>query len=113
MPMQLLKVSLLPSLRQRLFLSLWANVRSDRIINVVVCTPAPLLWKVIDIGTEECTGDYIARVILGAIAEIEEKTRAHVASVVTDNAASMQRAWRIVQESRPRILTFWLCCALC
>lgn len=84
----------------------WKNVRSDRILNVVVCSPTPILWTSLEVGAEEESGEYIAEKLLACVRDVETKTKAHVASIVTDNAPNMQKAWRLVKVSRPKMLTF-------
>lgn len=37
----------------------WSNLRNDSIINFVVTTPFPLLYKIVTTGKELHTGEYI------------------------------------------------------
>ena len=92
----------------------WTNVRKEQIIHMVVCTPAPILWKSIVVDVDKCDGAYIATKLLETIKEIEEQTngRTAVGSIVTDNASTMKRGWTLVKVTRPGVMTFG-CAAHC
>jgi len=79
----------------------WTNIRRERILNVVVLTPQPYLWSTEPIGSETCGADKIAKVVIEAIRDIEDRTGAKVVALVTDNAADMKAAWRKLKEQRP------------
>jgi hypothetical protein len=52
------------------------------------------------------SGEFIAEKLLQATHDIEQKTGKQIAAIVTDNAANMKKAWEIVKQEKPRILTY-------
>jgi len=73
----------------------WSNLRNDSIINFVVTTPFPLLYKIITTGKESHTGEYIAREINLVIEKISLQK---VFGLVTDNTINMKTAWNILKQ---------------
>lgn len=85
----------------------WSNCNGDSIINFVFTNSriTPVFWKSMTTAAEEHTGRYIADSILSVINELEGAVGSGVVtSVVTDNAANMQKAWKYVSEARPGIV---------
>ncbi|KAF4140739.1 hypothetical protein GN958_ATG10102 [Phytophthora infestans] len=81
----------------------WSNVNGDSITNFVFVNPKfpPVFWKSINTRAEVHTGRYIADTILSTIIELEEAVGAGaVTAVVTDNAANMKKAWKLVRMER-------------
>ena len=79
----------------------WTDVSSNRLVNVVVHTPKPFLFTTIDATLEEHTGLYISSLIEE---QIEKLGPRKIISVVTDNAANMKLAWRLLEEKFPWII---------
>lgn len=73
----------------------WSNVRNESIINFVVTTPKPILYKTLATGKESHTAEYIANQINAVIEEIGIRK---VFGLVTDNAANMKAAWTILER---------------
>jgi len=85
----------------------WTNVRKEEIIHVVVYAPRPLLWKSITVDVDTCDAEYIATKVLDCVREIESVApKTTVCSLITDNAANMKKAWRLVMTVRPKMFTF-------
>ncbi|GMF53295.1 unnamed protein product [Phytophthora fragariaefolia] len=81
----------------------WSNTNGDSIINFVFVNPRipPLFWKLINSKAEAHTAEYIAGTIWSTILEFESVIGSgKVTSVVTDNAANMKKAWRLVRKQR-------------
>lgn len=73
----------------------WSNLRNDSIINFVVTTPLPLLYKIITTGKESHTGEYIVREINLVIERISPQK---VFGLVMDNAVNMKATWNILKQ---------------
>lgn len=67
--------------------------RNQAILNYIVTTPEPILYKTKCTGAERHTGEYIADELIQVI---EELGPAKVIGLVTDNAAAMEKAKRLV-----------------
>ena len=78
----------------------WTSIRKQQVLHFVVCMPEPVLWKSVDVDT--CDAAYISGKLLECIGEMCPDTT--VASLVTDNASCMLKAWRLLQ--RPKLLAF-------
>ncbi|GMF17455.1 unnamed protein product [Phytophthora fragariaefolia] len=81
----------------------WSNTNGDSIINFVFVNPRipPLFWKSINSKAETHTAEYIAGTIWSTILGFESVIGSgKVASVVTDNAVNMKKAWRLVRKQR-------------
>lgn len=74
----------------------WSNLRNESIVNFIVTTPKPVLFKTMTTGEERHTGEYIAKVVNEVIEEIGAE---RVLGVCTDNAANMTKALRIVERT--------------
>jgi hypothetical protein len=79
----------------------WTDVSSNRLVNVVVHTPKPYLFATIDASMEEHTGAYICTLLAEKIEKLGPKK---IIAVVTDNAANMKLAWRLLEEKYPWII---------
>ncbi|KAE9075030.1 hypothetical protein PF007_g25165 [Phytophthora fragariae] len=80
-----------------------SNTNGDSIINFVFVNPrtAPLFWKSLNTKAEAHTAEYIAETIWTTIFEFESVVgTGAVTAVVTDNAAKMIKAWRLVRKER-------------
>lgn len=82
----------------------WSNIRNDSILNFVVTTPKPFLFKILVTGTESHSAAYMAKTLGDVIREIGPQK---VFGIVTDNAANMKAAWtRIQDDFEGRIFTY-------
>lgn len=75
----------------------WLNVW---IINYIISTPQPLLYKSTDTRDNRHTGLYIADELKAVINDLGPQK---VFALVTDNAANMKAAWSKVEEAYPHI----------
>lgn len=69
----------------------WSNIRNEPVVNFVVTTPKPFLFKVLPTGKSSHTGEYMTDEISSVIDEIGQQK---VFGLVTDNAANMKASWR-------------------
>uniref|UniRef100_A0A914D7Z1 DUF659 domain-containing protein n=1 Tax=Acrobeloides nanus TaxID=290746 RepID=A0A914D7Z1_9BILA len=83
----------------------WSDVCSNSIINVIAHVPEPFLIISIDTENNRHTAEYIAEILSQ---EIERVGPEKVIGLITDNAANMKAAWRILQQKYP-----WLLCYGC
>jgi hypothetical protein len=81
----------------------WTDNTGNSIINVLFCTPKPFFFKSVTSNCESHTGEYISNILIGAIDSVGHKK---VCAVVTDNAANMKNAWKILQEKYPYLIIF-------
>lgn len=79
----------------------WTDNSSNRLMNVFVHTPEPYHFSTIDTGAESHSGEYIEGLL---IAEMEKLDTRKVVAVLTDNAANMQCALRLVEARFPWII---------
>ncbi|XP_065313935.1 uncharacterized protein LOC135923222 [Gordionus sp. m RMFG-2023] len=73
----------------------WSNIRNESIINFMVMTPVPVFYKFLNTEENRHTADYIAQEFKNVIHELNP---VKVYSLVTDNAANMKAAWRILKS---------------
>ncbi|XP_047145120.1 E3 SUMO-protein ligase ZBED1 [Hydra vulgaris] len=78
----------------------WSNTRNEAVINFVLILPLslPILWKSLPSGSSSHSGEYIADEIRKVLQEINPKK---VMGIVTENAASMKKAWMLLKNSYP------------
>lgn len=69
--------------------------RNEPVINIIVTTPEPVVFKSISTTTDRHTAEYIAREISNVIDEIGKN---RCLGVVSDNAAAMKKAWKILEN---------------
>uniref|UniRef100_A0A915E8D0 DUF659 domain-containing protein n=1 Tax=Ditylenchus dipsaci TaxID=166011 RepID=A0A915E8D0_9BILA len=81
----------------------WTDVNSSKIINVVVHCPKPFLLNSIDAtkNRTQVIGEYIAKLLAE---EINAVGKSKVVAIVTDHAANMRSAWRLLAKDYP-----WIC----
>lgn len=72
----------------------WSNIRNEPIVNFVITTPKPFLYKVLPTGKLSHTAEFMAQEISCVIDEIGPQK---VFGVVTDNAANMKAAWKLIE----------------
>lgn len=85
----------------------WSNLRNDSIINFVVTTSLPLLYKIVTTGKESHTSEYIAREINSVIEKISPQK---VFGLITENAMNMKVAWNILKQENETINLFTYGC---
>lgn len=73
----------------------WSNLRNEGIINFIISTPEPVLFKTLCTEGNKQTGQYIADEISNVIEDIGYKK---VLGICTDNCSAMKRGWQILQE---------------
>ena len=66
----------------------WSNIRNESIVNFIITTPEPLLFKTLPIKSERHTGKFMAESIMHVIEEATPDPL-KVLDVVTDNEISM------------------------
>ncbi len=77
----------------------WSDVNKTSVINYMVMIPQPLFYKSISTYEEQHTVKNISEGIKQIINEIGEEK---VVGIITDNAANMKAAWRILKNEYPR-----------
>ncbi|XP_047035471.1 uncharacterized protein LOC124641447 [Helicoverpa zea] len=85
----------------------WSNIRNEPIVNFVVTTPTPFLYKVLPTGKSSHTAEFMAQETSRVINEIGQQK---VFGLVTDNAANMKAAWKILEAKYPRTNLFTYGC---
>lgn len=85
----------------------WSNIRNEPIVNFVVTTPKAFLYKVLPTGRSCHTAEFMAQEISCVIDEIGPQK---VFGVVTDNAANMKAAWRLLETKYARTNLFTYGC---
>ncbi|POM79823.1 Hypothetical protein PHPALM_2419 [Phytophthora palmivora] len=81
----------------------WSNPRREKIVNFVLVAPnmPPIFWTSIAPGSQSQTGKYIAQQVGKVIDDVESLIgKGKVASVTTDNAPNMVKAWEILENTR-------------
>ncbi|XP_050511589.1 uncharacterized protein LOC126889528 [Diabrotica virgifera virgifera] len=73
----------------------WSNIRNEAVLNFVVTTPKPFLFKIMPTGTAPHTAEYMAKTLGAVIREIGPRK---VFGIVTDNAANMKAAWALIEN---------------
>jgi Protein of unknown function (DUF 659)/hAT family C-terminal dimerisation region len=76
----------------------WSNLRNESIVNVLITTPEPVVFKSIDTKAERHTGQYMAD-LMGEVMEANGVSR--FLGAVTDNARNMKSAWEILSKKYP------------
>lgn len=69
--------------------------RNEPIVNIIIITPEPVVYKSLNTTTNRHTGKYIAQLISDVIDSIGKNK---CLGIVTDNAAAMKKAWQILQS---------------
>lgn len=82
--------------------------RNQAVINFVLSTPQPVLYKTFTTGTERHTGEYLCEEIVKVMEDIGPEK---FIAVVTDNAAAMEKAKSLLQGNNYSFLTVYSCIA--
>lgn len=80
----------------------WTNVRGDHIVNFCIKSPnqKPFFYKSINTSGVRQDAQAVAQEIIAVIEELDAKK---FCCVVTDNAAVMKAAWKLIEERFPHI----------
>ena len=81
----------------------WSSVKNKGLVNIVATCPDPVFMATIDTSGHSHTVWYLAVLIAEKIEKIGEEK---VLALVTDNAATMKRAWEILKTRFPRLLSY-------
>ncbi|KAF0751841.1 DUF659 domain-containing protein [Aphis craccivora] len=73
----------------------WINIRNESIVNFVITTPKPILYKSLATGVDRHTGENVAKYIISVIEDTDPRK---VFGVVTDNVKNMKKAWTLLTE---------------
>lgn len=76
----------------------WSNINRTSIVNYMITIPQPFFYKSVPTHEERHTAESIAAGIKQTIEEIGEEK---IVAVITDNAANMKAAWRILKNEYP------------
>ncbi|ETK82390.1 hypothetical protein L915_12214, partial [Phytophthora nicotianae] len=85
----------------------WSNINRESVVNYVIWAPSmrPMMWSSGTTGAEAHTGDFMASEISRIIAEVESVAGiGKVSAVVSDNAANMKKAGRLVEVEHPNVV---------
>jgi hypothetical protein len=87
----------------------WSNVRRERVINIVVCTPRPYIWSTVQLGAETCDANKVAAVILENVGQIERRCNIPPASDSSPMALSPGevQSENNVEEKEGAVSTEW------
>uniref|UniRef100_A0A914D745 DUF659 domain-containing protein n=1 Tax=Acrobeloides nanus TaxID=290746 RepID=A0A914D745_9BILA len=102
---KLVNSSVMEAVNQAPFVALsvdgWTDVRKEAIVNVMVHTPQPFLFKSYDTGNNAHTAPYMANLLKQVIDEIGPTK---VVAITSDHAANLLAAWRLIQAEYPWII---------
>jgi hypothetical protein len=79
----------------------WKNITSDSVVNVIACTPTPILYSSIETGANRKTATYYFSLIKPIILEIGSNK---VTAVITDNENTMNATRDLIKNSFPQII---------
>ena len=82
----------------------WSGVQKKHVINLLLTTPEPILLKNVDTGEESVTGEYQDE-LFGSVIE-EYGGIEKVPAVVTDNASTMRKTWRLLRQRFHGLFTY-------
>lgn len=83
--------------------------RYEPVVNIVLTTPEPVVYKIIDTGTNKHSATYMAKIIQEVIDEIGYEK---IISIISDNAKNMIESWEIVNEHYPELDISFYCCGV-
>lgn len=81
----------------------WSNINYEAVQNFIICLPNPVFYDAIFSGEAHHTAEWMASQI---IIKMEEIGIHKFSSVITDTAANMKAAWKIIEEKYPDIICF-------
>jgi hypothetical protein len=81
----------------------WTDINGTALINILFTTPEPVFYTSIDSKLERHTGEYICSILSQAIDEVDQDK---ITAVITDNAANMKLAWRLLKDKYPTLITY-------
>jgi hypothetical protein len=81
----------------------WSNIRNEGIINIILCTPKPLLYKSIPTGSQSHTGEYLRQLVKIPIERFGAK---NFLAVISDNGSDVKLMRKLISQEYPHIYTF-------
>ena len=87
-----------------LVLDAWTNVRSNGVVNMMICTPEPVFLKSLETEDRHHNADFFTEVISNII-DTKESIKSKLVAIITDNAPVMVRARMAVQNEYPHLLS--------
>ena len=82
----------------------WSGVQKKHVINLLLATPEPVFMENVDTEEESVTGEYQAKLFSDVIDAHGGPTK--VPAVVTDNATTMRKAWRLLRRRYHGLFTY-------
>lgn len=79
----------------------WTDISRNRLINVIVHVPKPMLYATVDATLERHTAEHIRDIISEQIDKIGARK---ITAFITDNAANMKAAWGLLEKKFPWIV---------
>ena len=67
----------------------WTNIKKDPVVNIMIATPTPIFYKVVETGDNSHTGEYVAAIIkegiivVGGMVDYTDFTSRGISAVVT------------------------------
>uniref|UniRef100_A0AC34F9B8 BED-type domain-containing protein n=1 Tax=Panagrolaimus sp. ES5 TaxID=591445 RepID=A0AC34F9B8_9BILA len=80
----------------------WTDINGRHMLNVIVHTPKPFLYKFIDASLDDENGEFICEKLAEVVEELGVQK---FVGIVTDHAAVMKKVWRLLKEKYPWIQT--------
>ena len=87
----------------------WSCIANESHIQTLFFTPEPIFFKSVHTNERRHTAEYIAECIIVAIQEfckLNQIESERLKSLVTDNAANMVAAWKMIKEEFPNVTTY-------
>lgn len=81
----------------------WTNRKGEAIINVIVTTPTPVLYKTIETRLEEHNHENLTKLIEEVVQEIDNSK---FGGIITNNASVMLKATSLVASKQPHIHSY-------
>lgn len=83
----------------------WSNIRNQSVINFILTTPEPVMFKTLFTDCERHTAEYLSQELIKIIEEVGPEK---FFGVVTDNAAPMEKA-KVLIENRYNFIQTYSC----
>lgn len=86
----------------------WSNIRNESIVNVLLTTPEPVLYKIVDTTAARHEATFICDIISETIDQLGLEK---IMSIITDNARNMTASWNLLTEKYPNSMFSCYGCA--
>lgn len=86
----------------------WSNIRNESIVNVLLTTPEPVLYKIVDTKAARHEATFMSNIISEVIDEIGLEK---IMSIITDNARNMTASWNVLAGKYPNSMFSCYGCA--